>query len=341
MSLSREPRLVAVVPVRDGGEDIGHCLAALAAAGLAPADLVVVDDGSRDAAARTAARRVGARYLRLADGPRGPARARNAGARIAADADAFLFVDADVVVHADAVERFRALLATRPEIDAVFGSYDDDPLEENWISQYKNLLHHWMHQNGAPEATTFWSGCGVVRRDAFVAAGGFDERFSTASIEDVDLGMRLVDAGRRVRLCREILCRHRKRWSLLGWLRTDILARALPWSRLLVARGEGVPDTLNLGRGERVSAALALVAALAFLALPLAPAPAGNALIVALSGFVVLQRRLIGFFARRRGVLFAAAATLMHLGYFIYSSVVFVTVRAGALVFRAPSPRRF
>jgi len=333
-------RLVVIVPVHDGGEDIAACLGGLIAAGQPPGDIHVVDDGSRDGAAAAAAGVHGIAYRMLADGPNGPARARNAGAAAASDAGAFLFVDADVVVHPDALERFRALLADRDDVAAAFGSYDDAPTARGWISQYKNLVHHFVHQRGGGEASTFWSGCGMVRRDAFVAVGGFDEGFGRASIEDVDLGLRLTDAGYRVLLRPDILCTHRKVWTLASWLRTDIFLRALPWSRLLSGRGQGVPDTLNLGHRERLSAVFAGVVLLAMLALPFQPGKAVIVLGISLAAFVALQRDLLGFFVRRRGWAFAAAATAMHLCYFVYSAAVFVGVRLAAPFTGEPFPRR-
>ena len=339
---SEATRIAAVVPVHDGGDDIGRSLAALLAAGQPPSDILVVDDASTDGAARAAADASGTRYEPLAGGPRGPARARNAGARLAAAGgfDAFLFVDADVLVHADAVARFAALLDAEPDVAAAFGSYDDAPPAPGWVSQYKNLLHHRMHQTGSAEACTFWSGCGVVRRTPFEALGGFDEAFDDASIEDVDLGLRLTDAGYRVRLCPDILSTHLKAWSLGGWLRTDVFKRALPWSRLLHARGRGIPDNLNLGRRERSSAALALLVVAGALAAPFAGAPALGVAALALIAFALLQRELLGFFARRRGVPFALAATFMHIAYYVYSSTVFVGVRLAAPFNAAPYPRR-
>ena len=325
--------LVAVVPVHDGGDDIGRCLEALVAAGQPAEALVVVDDSSTDGCAERAASALGARYLRLEGGPRGPARARNAGAALFPEAGAYLFVDADVTVRPGVPDAFGALLEAEPELAAAFGSYDDAPPARGWISRYKNLLHHWMHQRGSREACTFWSGCGAVRGSAFRRHGGFDERFGGASIEDVDLGLRLSDAGERIALEPAIQCTHWKRWTLASWLRTDILARALPWSRLLVTRGEGVPDTLNLGRAERVSAALAclgLVATALALAVPAARPGAVAVALVAALGFCLLQRPLIAFFARAGGPAFAAAATLMHVVYFAYSSAVYGTVVVGA-----------
>ena len=34
------------------------------------------------------------------------------------------------------------------------------------MARFKNLTHHYVHQQGRPEAGTFWAGCGAVRRSA-------------------------------------------------------------------------------------------------------------------------------------------------------------------------------
>ena len=61
-----------------------------------------------------------------------------------------------------------------PDIAAVFGSYDDEPAEKNFLSQYKNLVHHYVHQQSSSEAVTFWAGCGAIRKEIFFSVGGFD-----------------------------------------------------------------------------------------------------------------------------------------------------------------------
>lgn len=324
MSMKKGARLVAIVPVHNGGDDIQHCLQGLIDAGLEARDILVVDDSSTDGSALVTARTTGCGYHELSGGPFGPAHARNAGTKLTPEADYWLFVDADVVVHPDAVSRFREWLNKDCDVAAVFGSYNDKPSACGFISQYKNLLHHFMHQRGGGEASTFWSGCGMVRRAPFLAMNGFDSRYATASIEDIDLGMRLVNAGYRIELCPRILCTHRKQWTLAGWLRTDIFNRALPWSRLLFQSNERLPDTLNIGTRERVSAVLALLVVLALLSLPLAPAKSIIFLVILLSLFVLSQRELFSFFAHRGGWLFAASTVVFHLMYFCYSSTAFV-----------------
>ena len=76
--------------------------------------------------------------------------------------------------------RIRDRFESEPDLDALIGSYDDEPAAPGFVSQYKNLLQHYVHQHGRKEATTFWSGCGAIRRELFLAIGGFDETYTQA-----------------------------------------------------------------------------------------------------------------------------------------------------------------
>jgi len=323
--------LVAIVPVHNGGDDVRRCVSALLRAGLSGDDILIVDDASTDGAARGCADEHGCGYLALVlpgGGPGGPARARNRGAA-SVNADLLLFVDADVSVHEEAVRRFRQVFAERPELAAAFGSYDEHPSDSGWISRYKNLLHHRMHQGDPRPASTFWSGCGAIRSSVFARHGGFDESYRGATIEDIELGMRLHAADEPIALRPDILCTHHKRWTLRSWLRTDILGRALPWSRLLVARTDTLPDTLNLSHHERLTAGVVCsMPVWGLLAvLGIAPMITTPLLVLSLAAFVWLQRALLSFFFQRGGAAFAVAAALMHIAYYLYASATFALVR--------------
>src|SRR5262245_1010403 len=98
-------KISIVLPVFNGGLAFGRSLAATQRArehcrDLAETELIVVDDGSTDDSAARA-HTAGARVLATSGG-RGPAAARNLGAR-AATGDVIFFVDADVALHADAL----------------------------------------------------------------------------------------------------------------------------------------------------------------------------------------------------------------------------------------------
>jgi GT2 family glycosyltransferase len=256
----------------------------------------------------------------LPDGPRGPAVARNRGAALAGG-DALVFVDADVAVHSDSLARIERYLAEQPSLAALFGSYDADPPARGLVARYKNLLHHYVHQHGRREASTFWAGCGAVRRDVFVALGGFDESYGRPSIEDIDLGRRLRQAGYCVWLCPDVQVTHLKRWTLSSLLRSDICERAVPWTRLIL-RQRHLPADLNLDAKSRLSA-LAAWAALICLAIGLwSPRLwVGALLAVALLGG--LNAGLYRFFARQGGIGFALGAAGLHGLYLLYSSLTF------------------
>jgi glycosyltransferase involved in cell wall biosynthesis len=324
-------RVSLVIPVADGGRRFRRCLESVLQSEPAATEVIVVADGCTDDSAAVAAA-AGARVLHV-EPRRGPAHARNAGAR-AASGDVLLFVDADVEIPPDAIGRVWAAFDAEPRLDALFGSYDDDPAELNFLSQYKNLLHHYVHQTGREEASTFWAGCGAVRRPVFLDAGGFDESFDRPSIEDIDLGYRLRAAGHRVRLCKDLQVKHLKRWSISSLLRSDIVDRAMPWTKLIWERG--AVDDLNLRAGQRVSAliAIALLVALAFSPFrpqALAIAAACAALLIALNA------GLYRFFWRERGPLFTLCALPWHWFYFVYSTAAFAAGTLAHLVARLRS----
>jgi len=242
-----------IVPVRNDPDHLRSCLDSLAPSRGVDHEVIVVDDASTDGTSDVAAEK-GARLLHL-ERRSGPAAARNRGAEAARGAH-LLFVDADVCVHPETVGQVAAAFAADPTIDALFGSYDVRPGAGNFLSQYKNLFHHFVHQEGSSEASTFWSGCGAVKRSVFLEMGGFDTSYGRPCIEDIELGARLRRDGRRIVLRREIQASHLKRWTLPGIVKSDVWDRGVPWTELIL-RDRNLPDDLNLKLSQRLSAVLA------------------------------------------------------------------------------------
>jgi hypothetical protein len=283
-------RLSAIVPATDAPPTLARCRAALAAAADGPDELIVVHDTN-------------------GDGP-GPAAARNKGAR-QATGDVLVFVDSDVAVHADAFTRIRARLEGDPGLVGVIGSYDDDPADRGVVSRFRNLLHHHVHQQSAGPVGSFWSGLGAIRRDAFMAAGGFDSHnFTVSSMEDVELGMRLAADGARIELDPELLGKHLKGWTLRSMVHTDVVRRGVPWVSLLIRRRE-LPGELNLSRRHRVAAAGWIVTAAALL---------GRRPRVALAAGSVATAANLPFYAllaRRMGPAGAVAGVGLHAVHYL------------------------
>jgi len=191
----------------------------------------------------------------------GPGLARNAGVE-EARGEIIFFTDADVLLHSDAIGKAMKALESNPEIAAVFGSYDDKPDHSSLLSRYRNLYHHWNHQIANEEASTFWTGCGAIRKDVFVELGGFSSDYERPSIEDIELGYRLRDAGHRIRLLKTMLGTHLKHWKFRDMVRTDIFQRGVPWVALL-QQYRSAPSDLNLNwRARMATVSAALLAAM-------------------------------------------------------------------------------
>lgn len=330
--MSDRPQLSVVVPVYNGGDELERCLDALLASDFRDYEIIVVDDNSTD----DSAEKCRARGLEVIQFPAqlGPAAARNCGANHAR-APIILFVDADVVVGRDTLAHVTALFWKQPSLAALFGSYDDKPDALNFVSQYKNLLHHFVHQRSAAEAATFWAGCGAIRREAFEAVGGFDEiKYGSPSIEDIELGSRLRRKGFTIILDRELQVKHLKRWTLLSLLRTDIFNRALPWSQLIMANGRMIND-LNLRVSDRISAALSGLA-VALLVLSFFHQLLLVGVLAALSAVFLLNLGFVRFFKTQRGVWFSMRAFAMLVLYYLYSGFVFTFVYC-SLIFKRES----
>jgi glycosyltransferase involved in cell wall biosynthesis len=321
-------RISVIVPVRNGSAHLPRCLEALTRSEYANFEVIVVDDCSTDMTSQIA-ERYGARCLRT---PRtmGPGGARNLGAR-SADGEILAFVDADVVLPPSGLRLIAEAFEGHADLAAVFGSYDDRPAWQTFVSQYKNLMHHYVHQISNESAATFWAGCGAIRKTVFEEFSGFDgTKYTAPSIEDIALGLELARCGRRILLEKRLQVKHLKRWTVRNLLRADIFYRAVPWSQLIL-NSHRLPRDLNLTYSSRASSLLTGLLCVVFLSaglsvtglthLPTGPLLAAIALLCVM--LLLLNRDVYRFFIRKRGWWFAARSVLAHWSYYLYSGVTF------------------
>ena len=282
-------------------------------------EVLIVDDCSTDNTAEIA-REMGATVMQTPQNG-GPGAARNLAAQVAIG-DVLWLVDADVIAAPGGAALIRAAFAD-PEVHAVFGSYDNQPDGQQLLSKYKNLTHRYHHQHAKREASTFWAGCGALRKDAFLAVGGFDiETYKVPSIEDIELGYRIKGAGGRIVVEPKLLGKHLKIWSFGNIVHTDIFRRALPWARLMILR-EGLTDDLNTGKMERLRAGLAGLFAMSVLGLFVSFGLWPITILLFLSVFAI-NWDFFRFLLRNGDPIFAVSAMMFHQLYYIYSAAAFV-----------------
>jgi GT2 family glycosyltransferase len=315
------PALSVVVPARDAAGTLPATLDSLRGLMSQGHEVIVVDDGSRDATAQIA-EGYPCRLIRLERGL-GPAAARNRGAS-AAQGEILWFVDADVVVRANAP---RLLLEhfSRAGTHAVQGIYERSLPGDSPVTAYQNDYYSYVFRRAAGPATgicaTF---CFAIRRKLFLDLGGFDEAIREPTVEDEELGYRLLAEGFPILLDPDLQVRHLAVYTLAGFARrrsrmSRTQVRALldrrfdAPARRLLARGRNTshhPVPMLAGIPLSSLGWLGLIAALlrpTWAALMLPAAPWGLALL--------LNAPLLGFLGRGRPARTAHAAGMLLLDW--------------------------
>ena len=189
-SIALEASLKAsvVVPVRNRPDLLAATLASLVDQDIPAQDyeIVVCDDGSVDDIGNVLARFAGAdACVRLErQPPIGPAAARNLGIR-QSRAPIVIFVDSDVVVDRCLVSSLVGALAAQPQWQGA---------EAALLPSGKDTGLLW-DAPASLEGGHYHTAAIAYRREALVAAGGFDETFKLPACEDVELALRVLARG--------------------------------------------------------------------------------------------------------------------------------------------------
>ena len=221
------PAATVVVATRDRPQELARCLTALTWQTLSPLEVVVVDDGSADP---EGVRAVVAQTLRDANGGprmrvvvadgRGPAAARNRGAR-AAGGPVVCFTDDDCMPEPRWAELLAAACAGG---GAAAGTTVADPVAGRAASASQLLTHTLQvaSLDVASGALGFAPSCNLACHADVVRALPFDESFPLAAGEDRDWCSRLAAAGIALRFVPDAIVEHRPRMGVGGLLRQQL-----------------------------------------------------------------------------------------------------------------------
>jgi len=126
-----------------GTKGLEKCLEAVNCSNFENFECLVVDDNSSDDSVAVA-KQFPVKVIELSEN-NGPAHARNSGAKTSSAA-VLIFIDSDVLIFPDTISKIVQAFQEYKDVAAIIGSYDDQPHETSFISEFKNLLHHYVHQ---------------------------------------------------------------------------------------------------------------------------------------------------------------------------------------------------
>lgn len=188
-----------LIPCYNAERYVGEALASVLNQTLAPAEIVVVDDGSSDQSVDVVRRMVpAARLVRQPNG--GIARARNHALQLASGS-ALAFLDADDVWPPDSLARRAAVLDADPDLDGAAG------LVEQFVSpELPDETRQRLAVPTGPLAARV-AGAMLLRREAIERVGSFDEQLRVG--ETVDWVARADAKGLRFGTIDHVVLRRR------------------------------------------------------------------------------------------------------------------------------------
>ncbi|NDY58657.1 glycosyltransferase [Desulfovibrio sulfodismutans] len=213
------PLCSVVIPALNAARHLPGCLAALHAQTMPAAafEIIVVDDGSTDDTA-SVAQACGATCL--CQPHTGPGAARNRGARMA-QGSILVFTDADCRPEPDWLEAMVQALSARAgsSTAGAQGVYatDQQSLVARFAQSEFEDRYELMRRHPSIDLAATYSA--AYRRDVFLEAGGFDERFPRADNEDTELSYRLSAKGHSLALAPGAVVRHQHPATLGSYLR--------------------------------------------------------------------------------------------------------------------------
>lgn len=180
--------------------------------------MIVVDDHSEDDS-KAVAHLYADTVLTSAARRSAPA-ARNTGAQAAAGR-LLLFMDADIRVTRDALERLVEAL-DEPGVVLAFAMYSEGRHLRTLGGRFKNVWVRWSYLKSPARVRWMNTALAVIRREDFLAAGGYDAGDDwLEGGNDIDFGRVVTERVGAVRLRHDIDCDHLKEMSLAGLLRND------------------------------------------------------------------------------------------------------------------------
>ncbi len=180
----------------------------------------------------------------------GPAFGRNKGASLARG-KYLLFLDADIALNDDAIEKLRKYYAVE-NCDSIVGFYNKKSYYENFSSIYFHLRSVFLHEQLGDDTHICHGAIFSISKKAFEEIGGFNSDFKKASVEDLEFGLRALRVNKKLKLKLNFSGDHLKELTVKGLLKNDFERSAdrvqFLFNKLIfrnLSKGEGFDHTGN------------------------------------------------------------------------------------------------
>ena len=183
----RKPYLSIIIPAYNASSTLGRLLVSLQDSSFKNFEVIIGDDASNEQYLVGK----GITIVRLTRN-RGPAAARNAAVK-RAKGNVLVFLDADVTVYPDTLNKIAEKFQEDHDLTAITGVWDKHQHTKSFFPQFK-ALRDWSYWTNERDRDGYYylfsTRVAAIRRDVFGRLGGFNEAFR--QMEDVELTYRIA-----------------------------------------------------------------------------------------------------------------------------------------------------
>ncbi len=292
--------LSIVIATHNSAPTINECLSAIFASDFKDFEVIIIDDASTDQTLEIAGG-FPCRVIKLNE-HFGTAYARKTGINESAH-NTTVFIDADIVIFNDTLNKLVSYLKDNPQASAVFGILSKTHPNKNFFSIYKNLYMHYVLKSCPDEIDFIYGSFFAVKND------GFSQKVCAKRYaEDTELGIQMYETGCRIFLEKELEVVHLKKYTLISFLKNDFCV-PYHWAALFL-RHHGLKMLVKTKRfcHARLMQILGIITAfISMLMLPINTFIAGVFFLI----FLFLNLRFFLFIYSEKKILFLIQSVLV------------------------------
>lgn len=295
-----------VIPTYNSAKFMPALLESIFKQAVEDMEVIIVDDCSTDNTVETV-EKYPVRVIRMEKNG-GPARARNRGVD-EARGDIIFFLDSDVIVLEGTVQEVKDYFIKNPGANCVIGVCATEPLNKGFVPKYMAMFEY-IHLLGTRDnkVSVFAPRCGAIKKELFQSAGGYDESYKGADVEDFELARRInrIDS---ILLNPKMLVRHQFVNNFEEAVR-NYFKRAVMWIHLFI-KDKQLDNAGPTSPSNGIAAICSFLSLLSLLFVPVLPS-ARYFFILFMVVFLFMNLKWWNFMRKEAGLQFSLKALVLN-----------------------------
>ncbi len=307
-----------VIPTYNSSKFMPDLLESIFKQAVDDMEVIIVDDCSTDNTVEIV-KKYPVRMVQM-ERNGGPAKARNRGVK-EAKGDIIFFLDSDVIVLNGTVREVKEYFQNNPSASCVIGVCATEPLNKGFVPTYMAMFEY-IHLVSARDGkvSVFAPRCGAIKKELFQRAGGYDESYKGADVEDFELARRInkIDC---IRLNPKMLVRHQFVNNFNEAVR-NYFKRAVMWIQLFL-KDKQFDNAGPTAPSNGIAAVCSFLSFFLVFFIPIIPTAIYIYLTLVII-FIISNLRWWNFMRKEAGLLFAVKA--LFLNYFLGIDIIIATI---------------